>query len=344
MLTSGAADISTCVVGRAALLESALRHRRRRCGQRRDVAVEELGHEAERLLGRSPTPLAVTTPFDDLGLDGPQGAAQGYTESTLHVGVGSSAARCWNWRVEWALWSLRSSLLDVSRVATSGGSISKPVRDRESHQGRRDGGQHIFKESQPPRHDEALTPVSPRLWPTTFFPLGFSWAIVWEPGWERRNLIGVSRGRPHVVMAARRAATLHWPKARSVLVLLHLRRFWVLVGVSVPGASIVLSPISPHPSRELTTTSLNPTTHLSLKPQPPQQQQAQQASRTRSRPKKTRNVAAPNIGRGRLVAAWCAVICGHRQGRGPASSWRANAFWGSVVNLSSRRRRSPRRG
>lgn len=95
------------------------------------------------------------------------------------------------------------------------------------------------------------------------------------------------------------------------------------------------SPLSPLPSRESTPVTFDPPSHLSFNLQPPlPQQQAHQASRTQARPKESRNVAAPNIGRGRLVAAWCAVICGHRQGRGPAWSWRANAIWGAGVRLS----------
>ena len=88
MLTNAAADIGTCVVGCAALLEGALRHNRRCCRQWRDVGIEELGHDTEGLLRRRPTPLvAIATPFDDLCLDGTQGAAHGHTKSTLHVEV-----------------------------------------------------------------------------------------------------------------------------------------------------------------------------------------------------------------------------------------------------------------
>ena len=85
MLTKAATDIGACIVCCGTLLESPLWDQRSRCWQRR--SVEELGHNTERLLRRRPTPLVdVATPFDNLGLDGTQGAAQGHTKSALHVG------------------------------------------------------------------------------------------------------------------------------------------------------------------------------------------------------------------------------------------------------------------
>lgn len=188
--------------------------------------------------------------------------------------------------------------------------------------------------------------VFPRLSPTTFFPswlqLGNSLGAgvgAAQPHWRVPGPAACRDGCPprcHPPLADARWCCCIGGVFESLL-----------VSPSPASASVLVRclPISPLPSRESTPVTFDPPSHLSFNLQPPlPKQQAQQASRTQARPKESRNVAAPNIGRGRLVAAWCAVICGHRQGRGPAWSWRANAIWGAGVRLSRRRRRSPRRG